>query len=346
MIIINARFLSQPITGVQRYAIELSLELKKLHPALIFVAPQNILHEELADDLDVVRLGNFTGHLWEQIDLPRYANKHKALLINLCNTAPVMYKEKLVVLHDVAFERYPMNFSFLFRTFYKTFVPQIVRRSRYVVTDSHFSKKEISELYQVRPERITVIPCAVSSDFKPFKKVEKDYVLAVSSISPHKNFRLLVLAFNKLDLKNLELRIVGDVSKNFSDAELVSVINSNENIKLLGRISDKELVQMYSSALCFVYPSLYEGFGIPPLEAQASGCPCLVSTAASLPEVYGDSVLYCDPYSIDDITLKLLILVTDSALRQKLKMLGFDNVKRFSWSKSALDMIELIGGKQ
>jgi glycosyltransferase involved in cell wall biosynthesis len=187
-----------------------------------------------------------------------------------------------------------------------------------------------------------VIPCAVSSDFKPFTKIKKDYVLAVSSISPHKNFRSLVLAFNKLDLNNLELRIVGDVSKNFSDAGLVSLINTNENIKLLGRISDKELAQIYSSALCFVYPSLYEGFGIPPLEAQASGCPCLVSTAASLPEVCGDSVLYCDPYSIDDITLKLQILVTDSALRQKLKMLGFDNVKRFSWNKSALDMIELI----
>lgn len=332
---------------MQRYAIELSLELKKhLKEEVVFVAPKNILDNKLSEVLEVIRVGNFTGHVWEQLELTSYVTRRKGFLINLCNTAPVLYQNKLVVLHDIAFERFPMNFSLLFRTFYRVFIPYILRRSKYIVTDSEFSKEEICNFYQINADLISVIHCAVSADFKPLKIGQEAYVLAVSSISPHKNFRALVLAFNKLDEIGLELRIVGDVGTNFSDAGLLKLIETNKRIKILGRVTDKELRQLYSKALCFVYPSLYEGFGIPPLEAQASGCPCLVSKVASLPEVCGDSVLYCDPYSINDMAIKLEALVADADLRRKLKVSGLRNVKRFSWKQSASRLIEIIQGEK
>lgn len=341
MIFVNGRFLTQPITGVQRYAIELSLELKKKHNQLVFVVPKNVIHEKLAEQLEVVSIGNLTGHLWEQIDLFKYVSNRGGLLINLCNTGPIFYKNKLVVLHDIAFERFPMNFSFLFRTMYRTFIPHILRTSRIIVTDSQFSKEEISKYYQIDKKRINVISCASNFDFRETKSIEDKYILAVSSISPHKNFRSLVLAFDKLD-DEIELHIIGDVGKNFSDAGLFDLIRKNKKIKLLGRVSDQELRHKYSKALCFAYPSLYEGFGIPPLEAQACGCPCLVSSVASLPEVCRDSVLYCDPYSINDIALKLKAIISDSNLRKKLSELGFNNVKRFSWEKSAIKFLNIL----
>lgn len=346
MIIVNARFLTQKITGVQRYAIEMCLELKRRHPLVKFVSPKKIMHEEFAAKLGVERFGVLSGHLWEQIELPFYASNYEsALIINLCNTGPVLYQNKLVVLHDIAFERFPMNFSFIFRTMYRVFIPQILHRSRIIVTSSEFSKEEISGYYKIEKERINVIPCACSSGFSMTKSKEDGYILAVSSISPHKNFRSLVHAFDKID-DHTELHIVGDVGKNFSDTGLFELIKKNKKIKLIGRVTDQELRLKYSNALCFAFPSIYEGFGIPPLEAQACGCPCLVSRVASLPEVYGDSVLYCDPYSIDDIALKLKAIVADSKLRQKLIQLGYVNVKRYSYRRSAIEMIKLIEGSK
>ncbi|MDB2649803.1 glycosyltransferase family 4 protein [Porticoccaceae bacterium] len=347
MIIVNARFLTQKITGVQRYAIELCRQLKKNHTSLRFVAPRNVIHEELANELEVERCGYLEGHLWEQIELPRYAsNCRNALIVNLCNTAPLFYRNKLVVLHDVAFKRFPKNFSFLFRNFYRVIIPWILRNSKYIVTDSEFSKNEIYQLYNLGTKPIKVIPCAVGDNFKNISHNKRNYVLAVSSISPHKNFGSLVKAFASIDEENIELHIVGDINKNFSDAGIVDLIKSNSKIKMLGHITDSELAESYTKALCFVYPSFYEGFGIPPLEAQASGCPCIVSDIASLPEVFGESVVYCDPYSISDIASKLKNLISDDKVRKKYIRLGLDNVKRYSYRRSAIEMIELIEGSK
>jgi len=342
MIIINARFLTQKITGVQRYAIDLCLELKKIYPLAIFVSPKKIIHEELAEKLGVEIFGSLNGHLWEQIELPMYASSHhSSLIVNLCNTGPIFCRSKLVVLHDIAFERFPLSFSFFFRTMYRTLIPFILRTSKFIVTDSQFSKNEISEYYKISRDRVNVIPCASNSYFRAINSRENKFILAVSSISPHKNFRSLVLAFDKLD-DDVELHIIGEIGANFSDTGLLNSVKNNKKIKLLGRVTDQELRKKYSEALCFVYPSLYEGFGIPPLEAQACGCPCLVSRVASLPEVCGDSVLYCDPYCVDDIALKLKVIVSDSSLRKKLTELGLNNVERYSWRKSASRLLNLI----
>jgi len=346
-IYINSRFLTQNITGVQRFAIEISKELKKLYKDnILFVSPKNIIHIDLAKELNVKIVGNHTGHLWEQIDLPRYLKSvGSPLLLNLANTAPLFYKNKIVTIHDIAYEKFPKNFDWKFRYFYKFLVPSIIKTSKHIFTVSQFSKNEIIECYKVDKNKISVVYNAVNKIFKLIKKdFNNEYILAVSSLNYQKNFHSLIKAFNKLKNKDIKLYLVGDINKSFADTQLLKDIEQNKNILFQGRVSDNELINLYSNAICFIYPSLYEGFGIPPLEAQACGCPVIVSNVASLPEVCSNSALYCNPYDTDDIKEKIELLVNDKDLQNELIQKGFENIKRFSWEKSAKKLIGIIKG--
>jgi glycosyltransferase involved in cell wall biosynthesis len=286
--------------------------------------------------------------MWEQIELPRYLSKlGNPLLLNLCNTAPLLYRNKIVTLHDIAFERYPQTFSWKFRYAYQFAIPRIARSSKKLLTVSVFSKDEILAVYGVDKKKIEIVHCAVSANFHFLEKeAAEKYILAVSSLNYQKNFHALIQAFNLLTDKSVRLYLVGAINKNFADHKLVEDIENNPNIKFMGRVDDDELIQLYSKAQCFVYPSLYEGFGIPPLEAQACGCPCVVSNAASLPEVCADSVVYCDPFDVSDMAKKIQLVVNDEVLRAELRAKGFENIKRFSWEKSAKQIIQIIEGLQ
>lgn len=346
MLIINSRFLTQNITGVQRFAIEISKQLKKqLVDNVQFVSPKNIIHTDLAKELDVKVIGNKTGHLWEQIDLTKYLKSiDSPLVLNLANIAPLFYKNKIVTVHDIAYERFPQTFDWKFRLFYKLLIPNIIKTAKHTLTVSEFSKNEIHNLYATNLENIGVIYNAVNEIFKP-KKIEtsEKYILAVSSLNYQKNFHSLVKAFNQLDDKSTKLYLVGSINKNFASIELLSEIEKNTNIVFKGRVDDNELIKLYSNAVCFVYPSFYEGFGIPPLEAQACGCPVVCSNVASLPEVGGaDSVVYCDPYDAEDIKEKIKLVLNDENLQNELRQKGFENIKRFSWEESAKKIIKVI----
>ncbi len=157
-LIVNARFLTQPLTGVQRFAIELCLCLKKILPGMKFVAPRNILHQKIAEELEVEPFGKFTSHLWEQIELPVFLKQqHSPLLLNLCNTAPLFYKRNIVCIHDIAFQVNPGWFSPTFVKLYKFLIPRIARRSLQVLTVSNFSKAEIISYTGIPENKVKVI---------------------------------------------------------------------------------------------------------------------------------------------------------------------------------------------
>lgn len=346
VLIVNARFLTQNITGVQRFAIEISMQLKKLYNKDIqFVSPKNIIHADLAKALDVKVIGTNTGHLWEQIDLPKYLKQNDyPLLLNLANTAPLFYKNKIVTVHDIAYERFPQTFDWKFRLFYKLVIPKIIKTSKHTFTVSEFSKHEIIEFYNTDETNISVVYNSVSNMFKNIKfEYDDKYLLAVSSLNYQKNFHSLIKAFNLIEDKKIKLYLVGSINKNFADLELIKDVEENPNIVFKGRVDDDELIKLYSNALAFVYPSLYEGFGIPPLEAQSCGTPVICSNTASLPEVGGkDSVLYIDPYDVNDIIEKIAKLIHDENLQKELVKKGFENIKRFSWEESAKNIIKII----
>ena len=345
-LVVNAKFLSQPITGVQRYAIAIAYEIKRsMGSKVLFVCPKSILHKKVAIDLGAQVVGFFGGYFWEQFELPLFLNRNgNPLLLNLANTAPLFYDNKICTICDVSFEIFPESFSWKFVIAYKYMIPRLVKSSKKVITISEFSRKEICRTYDLPYEKVSVVGCAVSEDFYPVSKISgAKYILTVSSLNRQKNLHSLVEAFKTLEDSDLKLYIIGSHYKSFSKKNNLSEIPSNsDRIVFLGRVDDKILRHYYSNALFFVFPSLYEGFGIPPLEAQACGCPCIVSNTASLPEIYNDSVIYFDPNSIHDIARKISLLLSREELRIELIEKGFYNVKKFSWEESGSRLLELV----
>ncbi len=344
LLIINSRFLTQKLTGTQRYAIEIAKQLLKLIDNKLFVAPKNLHHRKIASDLQVKTTGKLLGHLWEQIELPFYLKKlGNPLLLNLVNTAPIFYRNQIVTIHDLAFLRYPKWFSRKFYYFYRFLIPKIALNSLKIVTVSEFSKKEMVSILNIPEEKVEVVYNAISEKFKHDPSVEKkNYILAVSSLDPRKNLEKLILAFVRLNLKDYKLVIVGSESKIFSSIKIRNLIKENDNVELTGYVSDDKLVKLYQQAKLFVYPSFYEGFGLPPLEAMACGTPVIVSNVTSLPEVCGNAAYYVNPYDINDIARGIETVLKDEELQKELIHKGLKRVSLFSWKKSARRLIKII----
>jgi len=346
MIYINGRFLTQNMTGVQRFAEEISLQIEYMRDDVILLVPdvKAIKKQSLLKRFNIEEVPGLNGHLWEQITLPLYLLRRKSpLLINLGNTAPVFYSHQVVTHHDITYLKYPKSFPFSFRLLYRIISPLMIRNSKQVVTVSQFSRSEISIQYRCQEEKIKIIYNAVSDLFEPTKEVTSEpdkerYLLAVSSTNYHKNFHGLIDAFSDANL-DIDLKIIGDSADVFSTLDLK---RNHPRIHFVGRVNDDELVKLYQHATAFVFPSFYEGFGIPPLEAQACGCPVISSNTASMPEVLGESVLYFNPESKSELINALRLIVIDAELRAQLVEKGFKNKERFSWGKSASKLNDII----
>lgn len=348
-IYINARFLTQNLTGVQRFATELSRQLvKMLGDRVKFVAPKNITQHELAKEFNVEIIGTHTGYYWEQIELPRYLNKvGSPKLISFCSVAPLFYTNNIVAVHDITWVRYPETFTKSFLAVYRFLTPRLCKKAIKVLTVSKFSLDEISGYYGIDKSKFEIVYNAVDKVFQPVidENLRKEnYFVAVSSVKVNKNFPTVLKSFKLLSekLENAKLYIIGDLkAKSFNDMDF-SEYENNPNIKFLGRVSDDELIRYYSNATGFIFPSYYEGFGIPVLEAQACGCPVVSTNSSSLPEVLLDSALLCDPTDAQGFADKMYDIATDETLRQKLIRKGYENVKRFSWEDSAKKIAELL----
>ncbi len=347
MIVINARFLTQEMRGVQRFAEQLSLQLKTLRDDLVFVAPENICLHESAERLQVRRIGRHRGHLWEQLDLPLWLARHGSPpLVSLCNTAPLAYGNQIATHHDITYVRHPESYSRSFRAMYRNLTPLLLGRVKALITGSEFSRMELASHYGYPAGKICIVPSAVDERFQPFcvdaePRGTTPYLLAVSSPSTHKNFARMIAAFLQIEgHDDVELRIIGDSNRVFAGS--IHDVAGSRRIRNLGRLPDDELVKAYQGATAFVFPSIYEGFGIPPLEAQACGCPVIAARAASIPEVLGESALYFDPLKVTDITRAMERVLSDTALRLDLRRRGKANVARYCWNASARQLSRLI----
>lgn len=346
MLFVNARFLTQELTGVQRFAEQISLSLNVIRDDLIFLCPPGGLRDNVAKELQVREIGSKGGHLWEQIDLPNYLRKNgSGLLLNLGSTAPVFYKNQIVTHHDITYKRYPKSFSKKFRAIYGILVPMMLKNSNKLLTVSEFSKNEISEVYGHSKENIEIIYNAVSNSFNKTneRNLSKPYLLAVSSPNFHKNFHGMLRAFELLgDKYDISLKIIGKTATSFSKQDFSSLIKNSNKIQFLGRVDDDEMISLYQNACAFVFPSFYEGFGIPPLEAQSCGCPVISSNMASMPEVLRDSAIYFDPHNEKEMASVMEKIIVDGDLRAELVRRGDENIKRFSWDESAKKVSQIV----
>jgi len=259
---------------------------------------------------------------------------------------PIKAKKRLVTIHDVYHLAFKDTLSLSQKLYAKLLINQAVKKSDVILTVSNFSKNEIIKYTQTK-KNIEVVYNGVDENLINNKKIDKEnYILYVGNVKPHKNLVRALKAFKKIDNQNLIFKIVGK-KDNFitKDTEVEQLaIELGNRVEFTGYVEDSKLVELYKKAKIFLFPTLYEGFGIPPLEAQACGTPVICSNVASLPEVGGESVLYCDPCDINDIADKITLLLEDKSLQNELIQKGYENLKRFSWEKSAKKIIDIIEG--
>ncbi|MBF0648343.1 glycosyltransferase family 4 protein [Dysgonomonas sp. GY75] len=349
MFVVNGRYLTQKPTGVHRYAFEICNKLHDMGVDFHVAIPQEI-HPDYKFSFKTIKCGSLKTHLWEQISLPRYLKSiGNPLLVSFTGCGPLSYNNQIMTIHDVSHERYPEWFSKNYYRFYHFMMPRIGKKAHAVLTVSEFSKNEIVDTLGIEAAKIHVIHSNVPFHNKPAReeilnyKPDPDsekYIIAVSSMDPRKNFSRLVEAFDKIDDKSVKLYIIGMSFKAFNTPDLKKLIG--ENVYLPGYIPDDQLQKMYQNALLSVYPSLYEGFGLPPLESMTYGCPAICSDIPALREVSEDAALYVDPYDVKDMTSKINRLLKDQDLRQGFRLKGLEQITKYSWDKSAGQVYELV----
>jgi len=339
-IVINGRFLTQKITGVQRYALEITKSIDNLSSE--FSLPIEIivpLHFETQINLKNIKLihyGTHNGIIWEQIDFYYYIKKHKALSINFCNSVPLFAPKGIVCIHDITYKVNPqfITTKHLKLTRLWNLLQYYVgsKKSVHLFTVSEFSKNQIIETYKISSSKITVayngwqhfntkIDAPDTLETFPMLK-NKEYYFSLSTMAKNKNFSWIV----ESALKNPNSTYA--VAGNIDIKKLGNNVGSQipKNMHCLGYVNDNEAKILMKYCKAFLFPSLYEGFGIPPLEALAMGAKVICSNASCLPEIFEDCVHYIDPYN-SNVNL-------DDLLKQKISEPN-KILNKYSWEKTA-----------
>lgn len=238
------------------------------------------------------------------------------------------------------------NSSFFKRVYYEFIIKRAVRNCEYVLTISDHFKYRISKWAGVPPEKIINVGCGVGSSFKPKEKNRRkveDYFLCVSNRKSHKNEERIIEAFFKAKLPDhVQLIFTGYCSQYLFDQ--IANLKLEGKVRFAGSLDEDELIALYQEAIGLVFPSLYEGFGLPILEAMACGIPVLTSRMTAIPEVAADAALYVDPYNSGDIATGLVTLYSNTNIRDKLIEKGLERVKLFSW-EATLNKVSAVLGK-
>lgn len=361
---INGRFLMQRQTGVQRFAGEIVRAIDRLlaepdggaYPGgewgeAILWTPPGVTAPPLSK-IEARETGRFFkgGYGWEQVDLPLAARG--GALLNLCNLGPVAKRDQVVVVHDATPWVSPHSFTRSFRLAYKILVPTLGRTAGRIVAISDFSRREISHWYGIPYDRIGL--CSEGGDhilnhdaddgvLERHGLTTAPFFLAVGVGSPNKNVDLALSAFEKAVAAdalpaNARLALTGRRDNRVHPA---GDIRTSERVVHLGHVGDGELRALYQSAVALVYPSRYEGFGLPPMEAMACGCPVVISNQEALLETSGsgDAALICDMDDADGLAVLLSRLAGDAGLRADLSARGLAHVRGFQWSAAAAALL-------
>lgn len=343
IIYINGRFLTQKITGVQRYAIEVVKQLDKIksnYKFIILSPKEKIIQDIDLKNIEIKKIGRFSGHLWEQISLPIYMlSKAKSNLLNLCNLAPILYPGYITI-HDIAFKTHPEHLNWKFVIIYRIITKINIKRYKHIFTVSNFSKNEIIKNYNINSDKITITYNSaehmkdIEPDYQIIKKLgleNREFLFSLGSKSPHKNHQFIL----ECAKRNTDMLFVVSGNSNNKVFKYEEKEDSYKNLIYTGYLNDAELVALYKKCKAFIFPSLYEGFGIPPLEALTLGCKnVLLSDIEVFKEIYGNSVTYIElekkDYSIKD------------KICEKSKSQIESEINKYSWNKVTSSIMDIV----
>lgn len=346
--VVNGRYLTQSITGVQRYARNVVDAIDRLEEASgsVVLTPRSASQPGY-HRLRTVETGFLQGYAWEQAELPLASLGRR--LLNLCNMAPAIKNEQIVCIHDSNVLSSPESYSCGFRAAYRSLQPLLVRRAARIATVSHASARQLARYLPIALSEIAVLPnghehALLWNPAKaklpaglPVEEGDRPYVLAFGSRAKHKNMSLLVAIAPRLDEMGINIVIAGGGAIGATGASF-----EHSNVYHCGRVTDDDLAHLLDHALCLVFPSVTEGFGLPIVEAMARGCPVLSSDAASMPEVCGEAALMASPFDQRQWVDNIRSLAESEALRVHLIGAGREQCRHFSWMSSAEGYLELL----
>lgn len=325
----------------------------------IFVKPGDDKCVEETNNFHIIELPCPSYPLWEQVALPLAVRKYNIDILHCTsNTAPILCKTPLILtLHDIIFleardknnKSIYQNLGWLYR---KLVVPKIINKCRRIITVSEFELNNIINKLSISPNRMKMIYNGYNQWFKPLKNIEAvttkyiaqtGYFFFLGNTDPKKNTERTIIAYSEY-LKRSKIKrelLVGDLALQYLDEILTKnkLGSIKDNIKLTGYINNSDLPYIYNGAFTFLYTSLRESFGIPLLEAMACGTPVITSNTSSMPEIAGNEAALVNPESIEEITQMMLKIEEDSEYRNRLKDIGENRVKDFSWKKSAENLL-------
>ena len=352
-VVLNGRFLTQVQTGVQRYALETVRALDVLlaenatlreqfdfvlaTPTELTTAPLSLRH------VRQIALPGGNGHLWEQGALWWFSRG--SYLVNFNYSGPLLKRHQLVTVHDATVKVMPASFTRGYRCVHNLLVAVLGRTSRDMMTVSAFSRDELQRWFRLSRRDIlvgreggehAVIDVDAQTVLQRHGLQAGRYILGVGSVKPNKNYGLLGRAMTLLPNYPLPVAIAG--------AKDIGIFKDNSTLpksfRFLGFVPDAELSALYRHAAWFVFPSLYEGFGLPAIEAMAHGCPVLAARSSCIPEVCGDAALYFDPHDASDLARKLQQVVDEPALRGELLTHAPLRLQRYNWRANAQVLLQ------
>lgn len=358
-IAIDAHSVGNQLAGNETYAvnlIEALAEVDQSNQYTLYVTRQSAI-DRFANrwpNFNVKRTVPHTPLVRIPVTLSAELRRNPVDVLHVQYTAPPLAPCSVVAtIHDLSFEHLPETFNRRSRAQLRLTVRRTARKAAQILTLSEFSRRDIVDTYRIAPDRVSVTPAAAPSHFKPIEDetelrkireiygIERDYILSVSSIQPRKNLIRLIEAYSCLrglrpEGKLPQLILVG--KRGWLDNETFRAAqrhSANNDIAFTGYVAENDLSALYSGATCFVYPSFFEGFGLPVLEAMQCGAPVIAGNRTSIPEVVGKAGLLFDPFDTNSLVQALTRVLDDSEYRAALRIQGLERAREFDWKQTA-----------
>jgi glycosyltransferase involved in cell wall biosynthesis len=354
-LIVNLSNLLFNSTGISNYTKNLFPYLKSINPILL----SSEIHSEFNCHLIPNNLtssqgskGHFNRLIWTQFQLPKiYRELKSQLLFSPIPEAPLFsHCHSVVMVHDFIPLRFPKRFSPL-TPYHRYYVPQVLNQAEHIICNSQSTVQDIIRFCHISANKITPILLAYDSNhFRPLEESKArsqnpPYFLYIGRHDPYKNISRLISAFANMPSNHeYELWLAGPSDDRYTPAlkKQVQELGITNQVKFLDYLPYDELPKIISGAIALVFPSLWEGFGLPVLESMACGTPVITSNLSSLPEVAGDAAILIDPYKVEEITDAMQAIANDSGLRSHLSQLGLARASQFSWEKTGRETVEVL----